>query len=399
MRFNLFFRYELQTVIKDHSILLTVIIAPILYAFFMGSVYMNKDISKIPFGVVDNDHSHTSRELIQKLSASPKIDIQEKLINFHDAEKALKDWDIQGFVVFPKGFEKNLLQEKKTSVSLYLNNTRLLPSNELNMAVNKVMLQTGADLRVKHFQQQGIITPLAKQMSEPVRPEIKAMYNATNSYGDFLLPALFFIILQQTLLLGLGESISKDRENGLFREILHTKPGETFSYITGKSAYYFILYTTYILFFSWVIFPLFQLPVNGPVFPILITGMLFLLSLILFAVLIGSFIKNQAQTIEVLAFTAYPLFLVSGYSWPLSSMPAVLQVIANLIPTTPMLQAMDKLYLMGGSWSSIIPQLLHLLLLIGGLGLVLALRLYYLKRRLKPETNPNGNVLTSIHTT
>ncbi|MBN2638318.1 MAG: ABC transporter permease [Bacteroidales bacterium] len=383
MNFNSVFKKELENIIKDHSILLTVIVAPILYALFMGSVYLHKEIEKIPFAVVDNDQSHLSRDLTQKLSASPKIEVKEKLISLSEAEKALKDWEIQGFIVFPKGFEKEFLQNKKTNVSLFLNNTRLLPSNELNMAVNKIMLNEGTDLRIKHFQDEGITTPLAKKMASPIRPKIKAMYNTTNSYGNFLLPALFFIILQQTLLLGLGESISKDRESGFFQQVLQTDSEKILAYTTGKSIYYFLLYCAYIIFFSWVIFPLFSIPVKGHVFPIIITGSLFIISLVLYAVLVGTFIKKQAQTIEILAFTAYPLFLISGYSWPQSAMPVFLQLISNLIPTTPMLQAMNKLYIMGGSWNSIIPQIIHLLLIIAGTIIVLVLRFYYLKKTTK----------------
>lgn len=385
MNFNSTLKKELEYIIKDHSILLTVIIAPVLYAFFMGSVYLNKDIEKIPFGVVDSDHSHLSRELTQKLAASPKINLKENLININDAEQSLKDWKIQGYIVFSKGFEKKVLEKKKATVGLYLNNMRLLPSNALNTVVNEAMLQAGTEIRIKNFQKKGIITPLAKEMANPIRPEIKPLFNATNSYGNFLLPALFFIILQQTLLLGLGESISKDRENGMFQKVLKGKSGEVFSYTFGKAFYYFILYSAYILFFTEIIFPLFHIPAKASLFPVMITGMLFIISLLLMAILIGTFIKKQAHTIEILAFTAYPLFLISGYSWPLSSMPTGVQILANLIPTTPMLEAMTKLYIMGGSWNSIVPEIIHLLLITTGLAIILFFRLSFLKKKQATE--------------
>lgn len=82
---------------------------------------------------------------------------------------------------------------------------------------------------------------------------------------------------------------------------------------------------------------------------------------------------------EILAFSTYPLFLLSGYSWPVSAMPAVLQGVSALIPTTPMLEAMRRLYLMGGTWQNVIPQFQHLLIILGISIFLLTLRLLQLR--------------------
>jgi len=372
---------ELQRVITDHSIFLTVIAAPILYAFFLGSIYLNKDISKIPFGVVDNDQTHMSRELTRLLSASPKIKTTEKLLDAGNGLRELKKMNIQGFIVFPNGLEKDLLKGKDTQVSLFLNTTRFLPSNELNMAVNKIILQEGNKLRLKHFEGKGISIPLALKMIKPIKTNVKAIYNTTNSYGDFLLPALFFIILQQTLLLGMAESISKDREKGLLTRTLTASPKGVINYLVGKPAYYLLLYSAYLLFFTRFIFPAFQLPVKSSIYPIFVISFLFLMCVSMYAMLAGTFIKKQTQALVIIAFSTYPLFLLSGYSWPISSMPVFLRGFAALIPTTPMLEAMRRLYLMGGGWQNVLPQFEHLLLLFGLSLILLTARLYQIKRK------------------
>ena len=376
-------RNELKRAISDHSIFLTVIAAPILYALFLGSIYLNKDINKIPFGVVDYDHSHVSRELIQQLSASPKIKLTSVLADDKEAVEQLKRMHIQGFVVFPNGFEKDLLKKKETHVNLLLNTTRFLPSNTLNMAVNKVMLYAGTKIRTQYFESDGINSKIAARFADPVNANIKPIYNNTNTYGDFLLPALFFIILQQTLVLGMAESISKDRQNGLLCPVLNASRHGVVHYMVGKPAYYIVLYSAYLLFFTSVVFPGFQLPVSASLLPVFIIGMLFILTTAMYAMLIGSFIKKQTHAMEILAFSTYPLFLLSGYSWPISSMPAFLQGIAALIPTTPMLEAMRRLYLMGGSWQDVVPQFQHLLLIVGFSALLLTARLYQMKGQRK----------------
>ncbi len=372
---------ELKRVINDHSIFITVIAAPILYAFFLGSIYLNKDINKIPFGIVDYDHSNVSRELIRQLSASPKIKIIKILQDKDEAVSELQDLNIQGFIVFPKGLAKNILKKKEADVNLLLNTTRFLTSNTLNMAVNRVFLEAGTHIRLQHFYADGTNSKMAARLANPIRPNIKPIYNPTNNYGDFLLPALFFIILQQTLVLGMAESISKDRQNGLLAPTLQATQYGVIQYMVGKPAYYILLYFTYLYFFSRVIFPVFQLPVASSMVPIFIIGLLFIITTAMYSMLIGSFIKKQTHALEILAFSTYPLFLLSGYSWPISSMPVVLQWLAALIPTTPMLEAMRRLFLMGGTWQSVVPQFQHLLLILGFSALLLTTRLYQIKRR------------------
>jgi len=130
------FNNELKIVISDHSILLTVVIAPLLYAFFLGSIYVNKDIEQIRFAVVDYDNTKTTRTLTRMLAASQKIDMVGHLDNYEEAVAKLKNIDINGFLVFTNGFEKDLMRMEGANLNLYLNTTQFLPSNDLNMAVN-----------------------------------------------------------------------------------------------------------------------------------------------------------------------------------------------------------------------------------------------------------------------
>lgn len=373
--------HEAKRVLSDHSILLTVLIAPLLYAFFLGSIYINKDIDQIRFAVVDYDNTHTSRKLTRLLSANPKIDMVGYLEDYEDGIDKLNNLEISGFIIFTKGFENTILRMEGADVNLYLNNTRFLPSNDLNLAVNKVMLTIGAGIRLHYYEAQGMGPQYAMEIVNPVNAEIKPIYNNVNSYGNFLLPGLFFLILQQTLLLGLGESIGRDSENGNMKLWISQSKHGVVNYLFGKSGYYAFLYFAYLILFVVVIFPFFYLPVLGNIIPIIIVSMTFLTTIMMYAMLIGTFVKSQIRMMEILAFTTYPFFLLSGYSWPLIEMPLPLQWLAATVPTTPMLEAMTRLFVMGGNWQSVLFQFQHLMiLLIISFGL-LVWRLYYIKRK------------------
>ena len=375
------FNNELKIVISDHSILLTVIIAPLLYAFFLGSIYLNKDIDQIRFAVVDYDNSHSSRKLTRLLSASQKIDMVGYIEDYEDGVHRLMNLEIQGFIIFNDGFEKELMKMEGANLALYLNTTRFLPSNDLNMAVNDVILTIGSGIRLKYYEVKGIDSQKAMQLINPVMASVKPIYNSTNSYGGFLLPGLFFLILQQTLLIGLGESVSRDNERGILSSILSITPMGVLNYIQGKIAYYVFLYLAYLIIFTAFIFPFFGLPVAGSLISIFILSMVFLVTIMLLTMLIGTFVRSQVRMMEILAFTSYPFFLLSGYSWPVSSMPQPVQWLAAIIPTTPIMEAMKRLYVMGGNWSDVFLQFQHLIVLLVVTLVLLLWRLNVIRKR------------------
>jgi ABC-2 type transport system permease protein len=373
------FNNELNIVIGDHSILLTVVIAPLLYAFFLGSIYLNKDIDQIRFAVVDYDNTKTSRTLTRMLAASQKIDMVGHLKDYEDGVHKLKNLELGGFLIFTDGFEKDLMRMDGANLNLYLNTTQFLPSNDLNMAVNKVMLTVGSGIRLRYYEINGIDSQKAMQLINPIMAEVKPIYNVTNSYGDFLLPGLFFLILQQTLLIGMGESVSRDNEKGIMSSALSNSSFGVLNYIAGKSLYYIFLYLSYLIIFTSVIFPFFGLPIAGSIGSIFLLSMIFLITIMLLTILIGTFVKSQVRMMEILAFTSYPFFLLSGYSWPVTAMPEPLQWLAAIIPTTPMMDAMKRLFVMGGDWGDVIYQFQHLSILLVITLILLIWRLQFLR--------------------
>ena len=367
-------------VLNDHSILLTVVIAPLLYAFFLGSIYYKKDIDQIDFAVVDYDNSMTSRKLTQLLKANPKINLIGYLEDYHEGVEKLYSLEAKGFLVFPDGFEKELLRLEGAEIALYLNTTRFLPSNDLNKAVNSVMMTVGSAVRLKYFVANGKSSQQAMELINPILADVRPIYNPLNSYGGFLLPGLFFLILQQTLLIGLGESVSHDKEKGILNRVLAERGGIA-NYLFNKTAYYIFLYSAYIVLFMAVVFPFFEIPVAGAIIPSFTISLLFLLTIMLLAVLIGSFVNSQIRMMEILAFTTYPFFLISGYSWPVSAMPEPIQWISYLVPTTPMLEAMSKLFIMGGGWIDVLGPFQHLLILFGVFYAAVIFRFEWLRRK------------------
>ncbi|MFK5878891.1 MAG: ABC transporter permease [Flavobacteriaceae bacterium] len=355
---------ELSLIFEDKSILLTCLVAPILYAFFIGSIYTEKEVSEIPIAIVDFDHSNLSRKVSQLINTSEKVMVEGHYSTLEDAMFHFNNLEVQGIVILPKNFQKKTINLDGAHVELILNNTKFLTSNEINKSVQQVVLTIAGGVRMQYFISNKIPVEIAKQQAQPIMPVIKSIYNATNNYGDYLLPILLILILQQTLIIGFGQSIVHEFKHGMLQNLEAYSFYEFMKVISAKSSYYLVLYVAYFFVFYKLIFPHFSLTFNGSIFLHLFLSLLFILVVILYTILFASFFKTVIGWTEILAFSTYPLFLVSGYSWPIDAMPKALQIFANILPSTPYFSVFNSLATEGEKLSNITSGYIHLLVLL-----------------------------------
>ncbi len=343
---------ELGIISGDGSIILTIFIAPFLYMFLLGTIYQYKDIDSVNMAVIDMDHSQLSRTYIRFIESSQKVHVSNTPVDFEQAKDLFYRFKVYGVLVIPKGFEKEVMTLKGTNTTLYLNNSRFLMSNEINKAVQKVSLMLGAGVRLKYFESTGVNPREAMEIVMPVKPEINFVNNIFNNYGYFLLPGLLFLIIQQTLLVGLGESVSIEREEGILASWL-TEERSILASIVGKNAFYFALYLAFSLLAFTAIFPFFTLPVKGNLFALAILIILFIIAMLLFINLLASFFKKQIVYMEIVAFTSYPIFLIVGYTFPRYALPAIYKYFSYILPTTPFMESLIKLTQQGVKFSHV----------------------------------------------
>jgi len=378
---------ELSLIIEDKSILLTCLVAPILYAFFIGSIYIEKNVAEIPVAVVDMDHSNLSRKVSQLINTSEKVQIEGHYSTIEDAMIHFNNLEVQGIVILPKGFQKKTMNLDGSHIELILNNTKFLTSNEINKSVQQVVLTIGGGVRMQYFISNKIPIEIAKQQAQPILPVIKSIYNATNNYGDYLLPILLILILQQTLIISFGQSFVHDLKHGILQDLNSFSFFGFMKVISAKSFYYLILYAAYFFVFYKLIFPHFSLTFNGSIFLHLFLSLLFISAVLIYTMLVASFFKTSIGWTEVIAFSTYPLFLVSGYSWPVEAMPKALQYFANSLPSTPYFSVFNSLATEGAKVEQITNGFAHLLLLLLLGYVLLYIRFRFMKKNYKVSAN------------
>jgi ABC-2 type transport system permease protein len=359
--FSAVFLREAQSLLADVNIRMIVLVAPLLYPLLYGSVYWFKTESDIAIVVVDQDRSALSREFTRDLDAHQLIRVTEVVPDLGTAQDRLYRLDAQGIVLLPSDFSASLKKGKGADVKVFLNTTRFLPSNDLNKAITAIAVKNAAATRVKFLQMAGYSLKQAEEISDPVRDDIRPMFNVSETYGDFLIPGILILIIQQTLLIGLCESMAKEREDGTLPELYHTAKNSLWATMSGKASVYFLLYASYAVLYSVVYFTLFTLPLRGNLAALIVITGLFLLSVIYIGIFISSFFTRKIIALQTIAFTTYPIFFISGYSWPKIGMPLPLQWLTELFPSTHYFTAAVRLMEMNAGWREVMPEVYWLL--------------------------------------
>lgn len=286
----------------DHSLLLTLLIAPLLYLFFYGSIYSYKEEEKVKLAIVDEDHSSLSRLLMEQLNDLQMVDVVLEP-SIEQAQQKMYSGECQGYLYIDKGLEQHVLSLKQANIVLAVNAGRFLPSSDLIASVTKVCLAVSAGVRIQYFEMKGLTESASLREAMPVNFDYRPMFNERSSYGAFLLPGLLMLILQQTLLLGLAESVASERMKMTLPEWFTGAGGNIFNALVGKGLFYFLLYGGYALFVLTINFPVFHLTLTGSPGGLVLLVTLFILSLIPLAMLIGSFFKSQLLCLQILAYS------------------------------------------------------------------------------------------------
>ncbi|SHE46070.1 ABC transporter permease [Chryseobacterium takakiae] len=377
--FNIMKR-EVRNISGDSSLFLILLIAPVLYAFMYGSIYLNKGEEKVKLALIDDDGSAVSRLLTDQLNATPMIEIVPAS-NISDAQEKMYQDEVEGYFYIQKDLEKYILSQKQPNVNLVLNASRFLPSSDLLSTVTKVCLTVGAGVRKTYFNKQGMGEEESMKMTNPINMDYRPLYNSGMTYGSFLLPGLLAIILQQTLLIGVAAGFTSEREEKKIPEVYKISGFSISKLIFGKGILYLCIFMIFGTFFTIVNFSLFGVSVRGSFIDLAFITALFISSVIVLGMLIGSFFRSKLFAFQVLVFSSYPIFLITGYSMPYQSLPSAIQVMSDLIPTSPFLKIYISIVQAGGSIADNIDSVIHLLILLLVLLILLILRIQYILKR------------------
>lgn len=347
---------ELKAVFKDQGVLIFFLLVPLAYPLLYAFIYTGEVVREVPAAVVDMNKSTLSREFIRKVDATPDVKIQSHCADMEEAKLLLKESKVYGVIYIPESFSSDITKGIQTQVTLYCDMSGMLYYKAILTASTEVSLKMNKAIKVKRA---GNTTNRQDEISAtPITYEAVNLFNPQAGYASFLLPAVLILIIQQTLLLGVGLSAGTARENNRFRDLvpLSRQYQGTLRIVLGKSSAYFIIYaivSAYILCVVPKIFSLVQIAQAGTLAAFILP---YVLSCIFFAMTCSIFIHHREACMMIYVFTSVPLLFISGVSWPGSAIPEFWRVISWLFPSTFGINGYIAINSMGATLDQVLPE-------------------------------------------
>ena len=349
---------EARAIIRDEGVLLFVVAVPLFYPILYSWIYNNEVTHEVPVAVVDASHSSTSREFVRRYDASPDVRVAYFCNSLDEARRLVASQDINGIVYLPEDMDTRLNRMQPATVSIYCDMSLMLAYKAIYTTATSVAGIMNSRIQIRLS---GNATDREDQIStQPLKYEEVPMFNPTGGYGNFILPGVLALILQQTLLLGIGMLYATRNERRQpFAPACGTAVGHAFGWfrlMTGRTLCFLLLYsmlTAYVLLAIPKMFSFVQLLHPGDLVAFVLP---YLLACMFMSMSLGAVLRQREDVMLVVVFTSVPLLFMSGVSWPQSNIPAFWRAAACLFPSTFGIQGFVKLNTMGAVITDIVPE-------------------------------------------
>jgi len=349
---------EWRFVGKQRVVLVILMALPLLYPTVISYLYYEDQATERPLVLVDEDNSGLSRRLTRALHATQGVEIIARETSPAAARQALQARQAEGAIIIPADFSTRLKQGSTAAVKLWLNTANMYTYSVSYTAVVAAATTLNGEIGARYFFSKGMPTSLASQRVFPINQDVRYLFHPTASYGNFLVPGILIIVLQQLMLIGLCFSVGLRRELGL-EDAGDRRP---FTSLLARFSAQGVFYLGAMLLMVFFDIPLFGWSVrNAGVLLLVFIG--FSLAMAPLVMLTAHFCRDRYIAFQLLMFVSTPLFMVSGFVWPSSQMPGYIQALAKLAPATPALAALRTVTMKSPEIGAVAPDLLRLLVL------------------------------------
>lgn len=389
-KIELAFIKEWQSIFQDRGAILILLIAVWAYPLIYSIAYQNNVIRNIPISLVDQDHSLLSRQLVRMIAATSEIEVTLESGNFGEAEDHFWDGDVKGIVLIPADFEKKILRGEQAPIGIYCDASYFLIYKESLSGALRATGTLSANIEMKRLMTSGMTYEMAKIQRDPLNLKTYTLYNPSGAYGSYVMPGLILVIVQQTLLVGIGMlgSGRRDRQKMLASSGNH-EVSAIFYTLMGKSLAYFILYGINLIFTQIVLSHWFGFPDNGSMSDLVLLMVPFLFSVIFIGLTVSLLLSRREHSIMMLVFISPVVLFLSGMSWPETSLPPLLHKLAHIFPTTSLIPAYLRIKTMGATLRDVKPELIFLTgqMIIYGILAMLSYRIFLHRKNVNQVEN------------
>ncbi len=353
------FRSEFRRIFTERPVFAVMVIGAVFYAFFYPQPYLNEALRNVPIAVVDRDGTQASRDFARLVDATSDVAVTMVLPDLASAEREVQARKVDGILVIPQYFERELLHGRSSPVALYADASYFLIYQRVAGAVAAVARTVGAEVETARLIAIGVDPVIAAAAPDPMPLTAVPIFNPEGGYATYVLPAAFVLLLQQMLLMGVALLATMAGIDFVAGADAAARP-HPIAVIAGKLLAYLALEAVILPVYLIVLPYLYGLPRLGGVVPILIFAVPFVLAVAGLGFVVAGIFRRPLRVQLILAAAGLPLFMSAGFSWPSEAIPPFIRLVSHVIPSTSAIDGFIKLSQLGAPLSAVRPEFITL---------------------------------------
>jgi ABC-2 type transport system permease protein len=321
---------------RDPLLLRLVFIMPILQLIMFGYV-VGSDITHLPTAIVDHDHSVTSRALVRAFESSgyfqvvARPDAEADLVPLMDSTKA------QVAIVIDAGTEANLIEGRTVPVGIVVDGA----DSRTASVASGYAAELIAEFNARRLAAEGV-----RVGGPQLASEVRVVFNPSLKAVNAMIPGLIATILMISIMSIMSQAVVRERARGTLEQMMVT-PLTRGEYLLGKVTPYVVIATVQMAFVAFVGRWWFQVPFNGEFLTVALGLALFTFTSIGLGLLISLVSRTQQQAQQTAMFYMIPTMVLSGFMFPIESMPAAIVPLTYIIPLRYALVVLRGAFLKG----------------------------------------------------
>jgi drug efflux transport system permease protein len=340
-------RKEFRQIARDRRTLLILLFVPAFFLLLYGYA-LNFDVQHIALAVEDGDRTPASRELISAFVNSGYFDLAAEVSRDHDYEELIDRGDARVVLVIPPRLEARLLNGEQVPVQVIINGDNANTAATVMGYALRIIQTVSSQYQMRSSTRPG--GPL-------VSVEPRVWYNPELRSALFLVPGLIAYIGMISSVVSTALSVVREKERGTMEQV-RMAPLGTGSYIVGKTLPYFVISvcsSTAIILASMV---LFGLPMKGSWALLFLALSLYLSGALGLGLMISTIAESQQAAFQMALLASFlPTMMLSGFVYPIASMPAPIRAVTYVVPARYFLVALREILLKGAGLRVFWPEL------------------------------------------
>jgi ABC-2 type transport system permease protein len=346
---------EFKQIFRNKGMLPIIFVMPLLQLIILSNT-ATFEVKNIKFSYIDNDHSTTSRALINKFSASTYFNVLTNFTSSKTANAAMLQGDVDVVLEIPTHFQRDLGKEKKVSLGIGINAIDGAAAGVTNVYILKVLQGFNQQIKTELIQFSNVKSKPPSIISIP-----SFWYNETLNYKTFMVPGILVLLVTMITLFLSGMNIVREKEIGTLEQI-NVTPIKKSQFIIGKLFPFWLIGLSLLTVGLIIARIIFNVPMLGSLFLMYVYTSIYILVVLGIGLFISNFTETQQQAMFIAWFFMVIFILMSGLFTPIESMPKWAQVITEFNPIKYFVEVMRMVMLKGAGFMDILPQLLKTLL-------------------------------------